>query len=327
MFGKLPEIFGRDFIVGYLLPSAVFVAASTGLITAATGLPAPLSLGRTHIFEDITVLGLISWLGGTFLLAINRGLIRIMEGYGLLNPARLLRWLEVRRFIKLTHDVSELNLEKQYRESIGEEPSAELQAKRIKLMRTAAERFPDNVTWLLPTAFGNTIRAFEVYPRVIYGLDSIYGWNRLLAVIPKDYRELVDAAKAQMDLWVNFSFLSLLMVLEYPAIALCSKHLQPARFTWWTLPAAILFSRLSCLRARAAALEWGDLVKSSFDVFLPSLRKKLEFAFPNSKEEERRLWTGYSQAIIYRLEKPMPPRVRQADGNKAGSARTHLNLK
>ena len=76
-------------------------------------------------------------------------------------------------------------------------------------------QFPDEEAWLLPTSFGNTIRAFEVYPRVMYGLDAIPGWLRILAVIPKDYRESVDNAKAQVDFWLNLWFLSILMIFEY----------------------------------------------------------------------------------------------------------------
>jgi hypothetical protein len=63
----------------------------------------------------------------------------------------------------------------------------------------------------LPTRFGNAIRSFEVYSRIIYGLEAIDGWPRLLAVIPADYRQAIDDAKAQVDFWVNIWMGSLLI--------------------------------------------------------------------------------------------------------------------
>ena len=62
---------------------------------------------------------------------------------------------------------------------------------------------------LLPTSFGNIIRVIEIYPRVMYGFESIEGWARLLAVIPTDYRNLINAAKSDIDFWINIFFLAL----------------------------------------------------------------------------------------------------------------------
>jgi hypothetical protein len=303
LFGKLPEIFGRDFAVGYFLPSAVFAAASIKL----TGLEIPIRTGLGQdIFENAVLFGLVSWFGGIILLAINRNLIRAMEGYGRFNPAQLLKWIEVRRFVRLTAAISLLNRQRDACKANGQEVSSELQDQRIRLTRLAAERFPDQVAWVLPTAFGNTIRAFEVYPRVIYGVDSIYGWNRLVAVIPKEYREQVEAAKAQMDFWVNLSFLSALIVLEYGGVYAKRPTISP-----WIVVAALSAATVSYKMARNAAGAWGDLIKAAFDVFLPELRKRLEFGFPVDKNEEQAIWTGFSQTIIYRLRGTMPDRVEQ----------------
>jgi hypothetical protein len=52
-------------------------------------------------------------------------------------------------------------------------------------------------------------------------------------------------------------------------------------------------------RAKNSAIEWGELIKSSFDVFLPTLGKKLGFSDKFSKEEEKLLWEKFSQATIY----------------------------
>lgn len=303
MFGKLPEIFGRDFAVGYFLPSAVFVAVSIKITGVA--IPIQTSSGE-DIFKNAVVFGLVSWLGGVILLAINNNLIRAMEGYGRFNPARLLKGIEVNRFNKLKAEISRLNSERDKYTDKGKQVPPELQTQRIKFIRLAAERFPDEVAWLLPTSFGNTIRAFEVYPRVIYGCDSIYGWSRLVAVIPKEFRGLVEAAKAQMDFWVNLTFLGGLIAIEGVAF-----YINKSAISFYIVVAALTASGVSYRMARNAAGAWGDLVKASFDVFLPELRRQLEFAFQANRGEEQAQWTRFSQAIIYRLQGTMPDRVQE----------------
>jgi hypothetical protein len=171
-------------------------------------------------------------------------------------------------------------------------------------MRRLAEEFPDQEDWLLPTPFGNIIRAFEVYPRVMYGIESIQGWNRLITVLPEECRELVDNAKAQVDFWINICLLSSLFVVEYLVIAFAANHIR----VFWLVILAMVAISISQPRSESAAIGWGEYVKSSFDVFLPELRKKLGYSQPINKEQERIFWTQFSQAIGYRL-----PDVMQND--------------
>jgi hypothetical protein len=302
LFGKLPEIFGRDFVVAYFLPAGVFVAVSTKLI----GLPLPLRLSLTEAVQSAALFALAAWLGGVILMAVNPVLIRMLAGYGRFNPARLFKWIEVLRFKKLLRKVSELDAQRDACKAAGEEMPAELQNQRIKLYRRAAERFPDQISALLPTGFGNTIRAFEIYPRLVYGVDAIFGWNRLLAVIPEDYRAQIDAAKAQMDLCVNLMFLSAATAVGYVV-----GWLERPTISRWIFVAAMASSIVFYLMACNAARLWGDLIKASFDVFLPELRKRLELRFPSDKAAEHALWTGFSQSITYRRGDTLPERVEQ----------------
>ncbi len=57
---------------------------------------------------------------------------------------------------------------------------------------------------------------------------------------------------------------------------------------------------ISYTRAISSAVEWGDLFKAAFDVFLPDLARKLQFDQPAFQEETRSLWHSFSQAIIFR---------------------------
>jgi hypothetical protein len=296
VFGQLPKLLDRDFIVGYFLPVLTFVAASLGLSARFGGTSIVLPLDQSSILLSTVVLGLASALGGVILLILNRDIIRLMEGYGRLNPARLLAWIEKRRYKKYSSNISKLTLERDSFISKSTEVPQELQTRRNQLIWQIAERFPDREDNLLPTALGNTIRAFEVYPYVMYGIDAIEGWSRLLGVIPKDYREVIDSAKAQTDFWVNLWLLSLLFMIEYIGFALYWGQVKML----WLPPVALGMAFIASAGARTAAVEWGSLVKASFDIFLPQLRTKLEFPFPANASEERQQWNNFSKAFLYR---------------------------
>jgi hypothetical protein len=169
-------------------------------------------------------------------------------------------------------------------------------------MKDLVERFPDEEHLLLPTSFGNTLRAFEIYPRVMYGLEAIDGWGRLQALIPKEYRELIENAKTQVDFWINLGCLSILLLVEYIGLSIYTQSL-PA--IW--LPILVLVAVLVApWRSRRVAAEWGDLVKSAFDLYRFNLLDALGIPHPATRQEEKALWQKISQAIIYRLPETLP---------------------
>ncbi len=164
-------------------------------------------------------------------------------------------------------------------------------------MRFAAERFPSKEKQLLPTSFGNAVRAFEDYPRVMYGFESIQGWSRLNAVMPKSFRDTLGSMRAMTDFWVNLWFLSLLLMLEYLVFVYrTSKGLSSVYIPC----AGLLVAFFASLQARIAAQQWGEWVKAGFDVYLPALCEKWGFLRPDGLENEHQFWTELSVAIVYR---------------------------
>lgn len=305
MFGELSKLFDRNFAIGYFLPVIIFVAVSFGLLCEFN--PSQIILtpnieSKFSVLTGVTIIGLLSWLGGVFLFAVNRDLLRLMEGYGRFNPARLFCFVEKRRYKRLKQAISQLDAEYKACESEKKEFPQEICSKRVKLMQEIVKRFPDEERWVLPTSFGNTIRAFEVYPRIIYGLDAIPGWSRLLGVISEDYRNLIDNSKALVDFWSNLWLLSILFFVEYIGIVI---YVGQVKVVWIpVVTVGVIFIVYS--RARVAAIEWGDLIKSSFDIFLPDLFNKLGFSPPATTEEQKSLWEKFSQTIMYANPACMP---------------------
>lgn len=83
MFSKLPELFGRNFATGYFLPIVIFISASLTIVEGTGLIIFPMKLKPTDQIDLLlgtTLIGIFSWLGGFLLLALNRDIIRLMEG-------------------------------------------------------------------------------------------------------------------------------------------------------------------------------------------------------------------------------------------------------
>jgi len=302
MFGELPKLFDRNFAVGFFLPVAIFITLSGVILSPYVFQVEISSFLEINLLVGTTVLGLLSWVGGIVLLAVNRDLYRFMEGYGTYNPMKLFGWFERNRYRATVEELEKLDDE--YLDCIEakKEFPAQSRKKRNKLMRRLAEEFPDQEELLLPTPFGNVLRSFETFPRVTYGLDSIPAWGRLLAVMPKDYIELIDGAKSQVDFWANLGLTFILLQIEYVGLVFATGN----QLNWWVMLLWVTLGTIAPLRATSSAREWGDYVKSAFDVFGPKLRESLGIELPINRDEEFAQWQKFSQAIIYRVPEQMP---------------------
>jgi len=316
MFGEIPKLFDRDFFIAYFLPALLFVIANLLLIERFGLIPFKVSLIQTELVSTITSIGIITALVGVFLSITNKEVLGLREGYGKFNPARLFLWMEKRRFERLSKRLEELDHEYSSYLDKGEDIPPEIYSLRAQIILNLAERFPDRSEFLLPTAFGNSVRAFEVYPRIMYGLEYVVaGWNALLTVIPKEFREIVNAAKAHTDFWVNIWILSLTLIIEYIIFAITTKQL----IILWVPLCALIICLFASSRSVRAAIEWGALVKISFDIYLPELSEKLKFPPPETTEQEREVWTRFSQALIYREPSVM---ISRAPTSKKGDEKT-----
>jgi hypothetical protein len=169
----------------------------------------------------------------------------------------------------------------------------------------------------------------------MYGLDSAGGWNRVLGVIPNEYRAQIDNAKANTDFWVNLWFLSFAVLVEYVSFTIFALFRPGTSFnflfgdlisagTIWIPAIALLTIILANVRARSAAMEWGDLVKSAFDIFLPDLRKQLGLRTPSTMGEDRDLWATFSRALIYGDPRDVDDLANfRAEGSNQAQERAH----
>lgn len=325
MVSGLSKLADRNFVIGFFLPALL------GLVTAAAMFPklAPLdkvsaaisSLNPDKALPTITLLVATVWLLAVVLLLFNTAIYRIFEGY--LPPVRwffVSRWVQKLVFERLSKEREQLNHD--WKTAGTAFPEDQI-SRVMELERRLANEYPTSERELLPTAFGNRIRAFEVYPRELYGVNAIRIWFRLLAVVPSDFQQAIAAARAGVDFPLNVSALAILLcLLALASVAavhwnvgpaqwgLASSHgvLPPIKTALYEALACAIVGTIAYAWATQNVIEWGEFVKSAFDCYLPSLAEQLGQHLPHSQSVRRTMWMDVSDAMTYRIN-PLPDRV------------------
>lgn len=307
MLSEFPKLFDRNFAIGYLIPSAVLLLGLQGLLSAFQIASLPVFLTDTNPIIGSAVVVLFAWLVGILFMGANRDIIRVLEGYGNLNPLRPLLRFQKNKFNKLQQEIEALE---------NKARSEDEEDKLNRLFRDAVTNFPDREKFVLPTSFGNAIRAFEVYPRLMYGVDSIVLWSRLLTVVPKEYKVHIDDAKAHMDFWINLGMSSMLLLASSVAMQIYAsyKSIPVNSFLFWLLIGFEVFIVYVCqYRATRSAVNWGQTVKSAFDVYLPDLATKIGLQLPETREGRKLMWQNYGIALLYAREDFLPELSKPKD--------------
>lgn len=190
----------------------------------------------------------------------------------------------------------------QFFEGYWPEPFAELGRRRQerRLARTKSyERryylFP--ASSFMPTRLGNVLRAAEDYPGAEgrYGMDGVFFWPRLYAVLPDGMRALLADSRADLErllvICVNAGL--------FAVVALGFAIFGDVPVAVWLPSSAgtVLLAVLSYRGAVRAALAYGDLVRTAFDVHRRDLLVTMGLELPTTLAAERTLWTALGQQL------------------------------
>jgi hypothetical protein len=316
MLSSLPKLADRNFILGQLLPTLLFAVAALLLFRDQMPVEAWIDILTGKDLGTTAFLLLGVWVVAVTTLMLNLWIYRFLEGYTF--PRWLADILKRRNGKRLQRSLRQIQtLYDQWAEQGNAFSQANLE--RYQTLRcNLVQWMPPRESDILPTRFGNAIKAFEVYPRDVYGADGIVIWLRLATVMPKQFVEQIQVMRAQIDCLINCCFFSVVTASVAVIRAIYSsgwhyKNLQTfagvydaisgIEKAWpvWTLGAAIaayLFYRwaVACVPA------WGELVMSAFDCYLPALAGQLGFELPKTEAMRREFWTTLSQQLIYRRE-------------------------
>jgi hypothetical protein len=146
-----------------------------------------------------------------------------------------------------------------------------------------------------PTRLGNSLRAAEVHPRDAYGMDSVVLWPRLVAVVPEPLVKSIDGTRMALDFLIvivaGTSFFSL-----FAAVAIAVGH--GGRALWITVVAtSASVAYLAYCGAVAAARDYGDQIRTAFDLHRFELLDALRVPLPMNRSEERRLWSEVNELV------------------------------
>lgn len=317
MLSTIPKILGRRFIIGFFLPSALFYLYIKLVVKHVCADMFDCDLFITEDFDKIISASITIILISIILLALNRRIIRLLEGYGSFNPLKLLLFIQKRRFRKrggpIFTEASRLDDERK--------ASPKAQSKVVsfgKKLANASAEFPHDEKLILATKFGNTMRAFEAYSFVVYSIDAVAIWPRLFMIIPKNIQNEVNEGMELIDFNANLFVLAILMT-GYNIYQAVNSN-WPA-VNWLSAGIPVVVAVWSWLMLPVSAREWGELVKSVFDLHRSKLAKSLELEMPPTASEEREMWGKVSRMMLYRSEN----RFRELDPNRLKKTPTLKN--
>jgi hypothetical protein len=267
-------IFSRYFVVGFFVPSFVALVLVSQLLSHE-------SLPSVYLEASpggrIAVLGGAAVLVGLILLGLNYPILRLFEGYPLTRrwfawPLRfpLVRWQRKR-------------LRRAWCATKGTKTEREKRNARYRLAR----HFPPDIACdhVLPTGFGNAVRAFERHPTIRWGLNAIAAWPRIEMLLSTEEQQLLADTKGNVAFFVNGSLLTGL-----GGVALIADRLLTQAHTFpsdalYVLPFVV--SILCYWASTTAAITWGEVVTSSIDLHRLELYRRRGRRAPTDFTDER----------------------------------------
>lgn len=309
MLSSLPKLADKAFIIGFLLPVIIFLAALLALFSDLPWVKDKLNtFTASDKIEKIVYISLLVWSLSILLMTVNHSLYQIVEGYRWPISKLAQLWSrEDQRFTRKSRRFEELGRKwSEAGNQFQEKFKQEYNDLRVELVT----RFPSEKRLVLPTRFGNAIRAFEDYSRRVYGADSIPLWLHLGTVMPKDFQSSVEDARAQVSFLLNLMLFSSIIfvlsivrfIIELPlphsvndisAMFQSVATVKSMSFILFAVGAALL-GWLSYEISIERIEEWGGLVKAAFDCYLPDLARKLGYKLPLTGDDQKRFWTAVS---------------------------------
>jgi hypothetical protein len=323
MLSTIPKLADKSFILGFVLPVFLVVLVGLWLFSDVPPIDTLLNVAsHGDSLEKLVSVVISIWTLSILMLTFNHAQFQILEGY----RWPLSRWTSRkerhrRRYQEMAQRLRALRAEqRQHLQNNTEFPVARL-AQMVDLWVDLRKIFPADENDILPTRFGNAIKAFEGYSEKVYGADSVILWPHLGTVIAKDFQEGLASARAKVDCLVNLSWFSALIFLAATARLIWNLgsafEFDKGRFDWNGLCAGanlsfVLAAAVAAILARvtyALSIEqiylWGDLVRAAFDCYLPALASKLGYKLPHDTERQRKFW----EAVARRASLYVPLRV------------------
>jgi len=323
-FTSYIEKLGSNFLVSAMVPSFAFVIASALIYDPILHIAAFKNNEATpQLFSLELIVFILTVIIGFTLTALNTYILKIFEGYIIFPPMRFLynKGLQIHRRRARNLMAQRESLEKEYqhlKKLTRNDPA--LEERRGKILdehhRVASEydeNYPANLDDVLPTQFGNVLRAAEDHAIQRYGFDGVTFWPRLIHIIPDSYKAVIDSTRNELSFLVNMSILSLIFTFLCIVAIFTMLGTSIAVSGNATVFGALVGSTLKYLFAAALGMigcgffynasiislgSFALTIRASFDLFRRDLLQKLEVVRPNNFDEEFDTWENLNELIV-----------------------------
>jgi hypothetical protein len=303
-FKDVATIFSRAFILGFYLPAFFAISVLWQSLPAAQQ---PTGFERYSSGIQLLIIAGIAIPVGLLLSGLNYSILRVFEGYPLqhaqdwLGFRMLHKWMTQPRL----REFRDLARRKRDRDS------------------TAAwlldRRYPSTEGQVLPTRFGNAVRAFEHHALVRWGLSTVAVWPRIELLLSQQESAALTEVKSDTDFLVNASLLSYGVSLTLIASGIA--HGSTPWYTWtlYLIPFLVGYSLYRI--AVGAAIRWGSEVRSCVDLNRLELYERMGLRLPSTRKQEAEIANAINQCLLYGVPIPDAVRAIPPPEDKAASGR------
>jgi len=220
---------------------------------------------------------------------------------------------------KLDYEIKHPTFGKWYTNRVNRlaEQQQSLRSAKYHLTSTLEYSFPPSENLIMPTRFGNVLRAAESYSKR-YGIDSVPLWGRLVSAMPSQEEggmmEKINEANNQCQFLLN----GVLLGVAFACICLAATAYES--ILWWTHPAinhqngqlAIIYFVIMII---AIALAWffyeasllnvgqfGGMIRAAIDLYRFHLLEALHLDLPKTLHEEKKIWVKLSYFVTGNLD-------------------------
>jgi hypothetical protein len=234
---------------------------ATGWIQSANTPTAYAVLALCGLFILTASTALVEWL--------QEPVLRILEGYW---PWPL-RWLRFTIAGRRTRHVS--RLDERWQDLVRQSPEKREPKDLAEFVRLDARlaTFPLDPQRMMPTRLGNILRSAEDYAHVRYGLSTSICWPRLWLALPEETQETVSLSRKKLNTAVHLFTWGLLF-------------LAWTVFAWWAVAVSLATMLIAYVSALQAAAIYGELLRSTFDLYRFDLYEQVKFPLPKTVGSE-----------------------------------------
>jgi hypothetical protein len=310
------EKLGSNFLVAAMIPSFGWVIAGMVVFDPILRFSSLIQIdeGIFSLF-DISIWVLVpTIIIGYTLTSLNTIILKIFEGYVFFNRFPFMRRAHIRKASKLLEQCENLRqeimiLQKKRKKTVLEKELLDkLKTEYYGLAAFYDQRYPPPNAEIMPTQFGNVLKASEAYPATRYGMDAVQFWPRLWHVIPDTYKKVIEDARNELSFLVNMSALSIMFYLLCIGAILFNASLLGS-IGWDEVFVSSIRYILAGLFAlicnwffnRAALFsvaDFGIMVRSAYDLFRLDLLEQFRLKLPKDSVEEYQIWRNLGELIV-----------------------------